>query len=125
MKVALLLGLPVDYRFPSWVIFGSVLFPGCIVALHGRTGSRHTLIAKVERAVAPGRGYCPVYQRQMRLQYQAVPFYHIHDRYVVTGFELGSVSERLRLHLFGRHRLIVADGASASSNPRGLEHAGL
>jgi hypothetical protein len=125
MKVALLLGLPVDYRLPSCVFSGSVLFPGCIVALHGCTGSGHALIVEVERAVASGRGDCPVYQRQMRLQYQAVPFYHIHGRYVVTGFKLGSVSEQLRSCLFGRHRPIVADDASVSSDPRGLEHAGL
>lgn len=125
MKVALLLGSPVDYRLPSRVFSGSVLFPGSIVTLYGCTGSGHALIAEVERAVASGRADCPVYQRQMRLQYQADPLYHIHGRYVVTGIELGSVSKQLRSYLFGRHRPIVADDASVSSDPRGPGHAGL
>ena len=125
MKVALLLGSPVDYHLPSRVFSGSVLFPGCIVALYGCTGSSHALIAEVERAVASGRADCPVYQRQMRLQYQVEPLYHIHGRYVVTGFELGCVSKQLRSYLFGRHRPTVADDASVSSDPRGPGHAGL
>ena len=125
MKVAVLLGSPVDYRRPSRVFSGSVLLPGCIVALYGCTRSGHALIAEVERAVASGRADYPVYQRQMRLQYQAVHLYQIHGRYVVTDFELGSVSRQLRSYLFGRHRPIVADDASVSSDPQGPGHAGL
>ena len=71
MKVACLLGSPVDCRLPRRVFSASVLLPGCIVALYGCTGSGHALIAEVERAVASGRADCSVYQRQMRLQYQA------------------------------------------------------
>ena len=93
MKVALLFGSPVDYHLPSRVFSGLVLFPGCVVSLYGCTGSGDALIAEVERAVASGRADCPVYQRQMRLQYQADPLYHIHGRYVITGSELGSVSK--------------------------------
>lgn len=92
VNVALLLGSPVDDRLPSRVFPGSVLFPGCIVALYGYPGSGYALIAEVERTVATGRADCPVYQRQMRLQYQVDPIYRIHGEYVVTGLELGSVS---------------------------------
>lgn len=122
MKAALLLSSPVDYRLPDRVFSALVLFPGRIVALYGCTGSGHALIAKVERAVASGRADCPVYQRQMRLQYEAIHLYQIHGQYVVTGFELGSVSKQLRPYLFGRHRPIVADGVSVPSDLRGPGH---
>ncbi len=125
MDVALLLGSPVDYHLPSRVFSGSVSFPGCIIALYGCTGSGHALIAEVERAVASGRADRPVYQRQMRLQDQAEPLYHIHGPSVVTRVGLGNVSKQLKLSLFGRHRPIAADVASVSSDPRGPGHAGI
>ena len=96
MKVALLRGSPVDYRLPTRVFSGSILFPGCVVAFYGCTGSDHALIAEMKTAIASGRADCLVYQRQMRLQYQVVPLYYIHSQYVVTGFKLGSVNKQLR-----------------------------